>query len=72
MNRTTLGRFGSGEVVITLAHIAKCIREATAKIDVYVWIDSKTRSVRGYLFNEHRVRAVCDHLRIDRGEISRL
>jgi hypothetical protein len=66
----------SGERFPTLVNAYRHMRgQAAAKIDLYVWIDSKTRAVRGYLFNElapHHMQAVCDLLGLDRNEIGRL
>jgi hypothetical protein len=51
---TGFARTESGENIATMMHIAQGrIGEARSKIDLYVWADSTTARVQGYLFNDH-------------------
>jgi hypothetical protein len=63
----------TGERFITIPRIAEgWIGEARTKIDLYVWIDAKTRRVGGYLFNPlnpGHVKTLCDLLGLDPLEI---
>jgi len=74
---TLTGTFhtSSGEQFPTVRHISGGrIGSARTKIDLYAWIDLKTRRVQGYLFNDltpHHVQAVCDLLGLDAAAIER-
>ena len=77
LHETLTGTFfaESGEQYKTLIHIAEGrIREARSKIDLYVWIDVKTRRAPGYLFNDanpKHVATICALLGIDKNAIER-
>jgi hypothetical protein len=77
LRETLTGTFfaASGEQYKTLIHIAEGrIGEARSKIDLYGWIDAKTRRVQAYLFNDanpKHVVTVCALLGIDRNAIQR-
>jgi hypothetical protein len=50
------------------------IGEARSKIDLYGWVDVKTRRVQGYLFNDanpKHLETVCALLGIDENAIER-
>lgn len=72
---TVTGQFyaESGERYVTLSHIADGIlAEAKRRIDLYVWIDAKTRRVQGYLFNQEfpeNAKALCATLGLDMSKI---
>jgi hypothetical protein len=75
LRETLTGTFfaESGEQYKTLIHIAEGrIGEARSKIDLYGWIDGKTRRAQGYLFNDanpKQVETVCALLGIDKNAI---
>jgi hypothetical protein len=62
-------RTETGERIGTMPHIAEGrIGEARTKIDLYVWIDARTRSMDGCLFNDlnpGHVSALCELLGLD-------
>jgi hypothetical protein len=77
LQETLTGMFHttSGERIPTMRNISEgWIREARMKIDLYVWIDLKTKRVQGYLFNEANpahVAALCEMLALDQDKIKR-
>ncbi len=75
LRETLTGMFYAegGERFETMTHISE-ERLGTIKhrIDLYIWIDSRTRRVQGYVFNEaspEHVKAVCDLLGLDASKI---
>jgi hypothetical protein len=77
LHETLTGTFfaESGEQYKTRIHIAEGrIGEARLKIDLYGWIDVKTRRAQGYLFNDanpKHVETVCTFLGMDKDAIER-
>ena len=77
LRETLTGMFHavSGERFPTVRHISEGrIGEARTRIDLYVWIDRKTRRIQGYLFNDlapEHVEGVCDLLGLDSKSIRR-
>jgi hypothetical protein len=63
----------SGERYVTMAHISEGrIAEAKQKVDLYVWLDARTRRVQGYLFNQefpNNVTKACGLLGLDASKI---
>jgi hypothetical protein len=56
-----------------MQHIAEGrLGDARLKVDLYVWIDAKTRRIQGYVFNEAReaqVETLCVLLGLDKTKI---
>lgn len=55
LRETVTGMFHTetGDRIATMSHISDGrLKEARMKIDLYVWIDKKTRRIQGYLLNE--------------------
>jgi hypothetical protein len=77
LQETLTGMFhtAKGERIPTMTHISNGrLGEARLKIDLYIWIDNKTRRVQGYLFNETNaahVETLCVLLGLDRSRIKR-
>lgn len=77
LQETLTGMFHTdkGERIPTMTNISDGrLGETRFKIDLYVWIDNKTKRVQGYLFNETNaahVEALCVLLSLDRSKIKR-
>ncbi len=77
LRETLTGMFhtADGERIPTMRNISEDrLGEARLKIDLYVWIDNKTRRVQGYLFNETtaaHLETLCVLLGLDRSKIKR-
>jgi hypothetical protein len=63
----------TGERYITVPHISEDrIGAAKQKIDLYVWLNMKTKQIQGYAFNEENpihVTTICDLLGLDMAQI---
>jgi hypothetical protein len=75
LRETLTGRFhaASGERFETMTHISGG-RSGTIKhhIDLYAWIDARSRRVQGYVFSEaspEHVKNICDLLGLDASKI---
>jgi len=59
----------SGDRYVTMRHISEGrIAKSKYQIDLYVWIDVRSRRVQGYLFNEalpDNIRKVCEMLHLN-------
>ena len=77
LQETLTGMFhtADGERIPTMTNVSEGrLGETRFKIDLYVWIDNKTRRVQGYLFSEAitaHVETLCVLLGLDQSQISR-
>jgi hypothetical protein len=77
LRETLTGMFHTtgGAQIPTMRNISEGrLGEARLKIDLYVWIDEKTKRIQGYFFNETtaaHVETLCTLLGLDQSKIKR-
>jgi hypothetical protein len=75
LRETLTGMFHaeSGERFATMTYISEGrLGQIKRRIDLYVWIDTRTKRIQGYVFGEaspEHVRAICDLLGLDASKI---
>lgn len=75
LRETLTGMFhaAGGERFPTMTHISEGrLGDIKRRVDLYAWIDARTKRVQGYVFGEaspEHMRAICDLLKLDATKI---